>query len=103
MVIDDLDPIGTAIVPNETDAPLVVDPDTMLTRPVAAQRLQSIARRGGQVTQFVRLMKLPQLPLRRTLDVPRQPPRKAAMEQSLGISVGKRTNHSPICIYASRS
>jgi hypothetical protein len=37
MVIDDFDVVGVAIFPSETDSPLVIDPDTVLSGPVVPQ------------------------------------------------------------------
>jgi hypothetical protein len=34
VVVDDLDFVGMAILPNETDSPLIVDPNAELTLPV---------------------------------------------------------------------
>src|SRR3569833_3323100 len=47
LIVHDLDRLG-AVVPSETDAPLVVDPDAVLARAVALQRLQPVARRTPQ-------------------------------------------------------
>src|SRR6185369_12584034 len=48
VVINDLDVTGIIALPYKTNAPLLVDPDTMLPLPVAAQRLQIIRRRNTQ-------------------------------------------------------
>ena len=47
VIIDDLDVEGVAVLPAEADAPLIVDPDTVLTLSVARELLQSISRRRG--------------------------------------------------------
>jgi len=49
MVIDDLHVISVRAAPNETDPPLVIDPDTMLAAPVTFQRFQAIAGWNEQV------------------------------------------------------
>jgi hypothetical protein len=36
-IVDNLDPLGISPVPHEADAPLVVDPDAVLTSPASAQ------------------------------------------------------------------
>jgi len=46
MIIHDFNELGTAIVPLETDAPLIIDPDAVLTATIALQRFQPIARRN---------------------------------------------------------
>lgn len=69
MVIDDLDLLRIALVPDKADTPPVVDTDAVLPGSIAAQRLQPIARRGCQVAQLPRLMDLPQLALRNSLHI----------------------------------
>jgi hypothetical protein len=98
VVIDDFDLLGASIPPYEAEAPLVIDPDAVLTRTVSAQRLQPISGWSSQIAQFLRIMNLPQFSLRRSLDLVRQPPSEPAVEQSLGLSVGKRTDH-PMVLY----
>src|ERR1039458_4869671 len=44
MVIDDLDALRRALAPDEADSPLIVDADTELTLPVAAQSLKPVSR-----------------------------------------------------------
>ena len=50
MVIDDLDQFGT-ITPDKADAPLIIDPDAVLTTTVAPQRLEPVSGRGSQVPE----------------------------------------------------
>jgi len=80
VIVVNLDLIGISVVPDEADAPLVIDSDAVLTRPVAAQLLQSTAGRSRQVTQFLCTVELTQLALRGPLNVPCQPPRKSTVE-----------------------
>jgi len=51
MIIHDLDILGAAGTPHEADAPLVVDADRMLTKPISLQRFEPVARRRTQVVQ----------------------------------------------------
>ena len=44
MIVDDFRVIGVAIVPAETNPPLIIDPDAVLSQPVSAQRLQPVPR-----------------------------------------------------------
>jgi hypothetical protein len=62
MIIDDLDPFRRAFAPEEADSPLIVDPDIMLTLPVAAQSLKPVSWNCRQVLQFLRVVQHPQLP-----------------------------------------
>jgi hypothetical protein len=62
MIIDDLDAFRRAFVPDEADSPLIVDPDTMLTLPVAAERLKPVAWNRRHVFQLLGIVQHPQLP-----------------------------------------
>jgi hypothetical protein len=93
MIVGDLDAIGTAILPDETDAPLVVDPDAMLAGSVPLQGFQMIARRRGQVAQLFSLMDLAQFALSNPLDVRRKFPGKLSMEKPFRILVEEAPNH----------
>jgi len=44
MIINDLDIIGVAASPDETNAPLIIDSDAMLTLAIAFQRLKPVTR-----------------------------------------------------------
>lgn len=68
VVIDDLYIGGSGVRPNEADAVLVVDPDTVLTEAITLQRLQTIPRWDPQIDErFCRVERL-QLALRDTPD-----------------------------------
>jgi hypothetical protein len=61
MVIDDFDVFRTAIRPSKTDAKLIVDADTALPTPVAAQCFEAIAGRRCQIAQLNRRIQLDEL------------------------------------------
>ena len=42
MIVRDLDFVGVASVPAETDSPLIVDPDTVLPFPVTVELFESV-------------------------------------------------------------
>lgn len=52
MVIDNLHLVSVAFSPNEADTPLIIDPNTVLSFAVAAERFEAIPRRGSQVAQI---------------------------------------------------
>ena len=54
MVVDDLDIFGRVLLPMETDAELIIDPDRILTRTVSRQGFQSIARWPSQIRKLLR-------------------------------------------------
>mgnify|MGYP007070632762 CR=1 FL=1 len=51
MVIDDLYIRGSGGRPDEANAVLVVDPNTVLAEPITFQDLQAISRRDSQVNE----------------------------------------------------
>src|ERR1019366_8763418 len=62
MIIDDLDAFRRAVAPDEANSPLVVDPDTMLTLGITAQRLKPVSWNCRQVLQFLGVVQHPKLP-----------------------------------------
>jgi hypothetical protein len=51
MIIDDLDVFRRSFPPEETDSPLVVDPNAILPVPVAAQSLEPVSWNRTQIRQ----------------------------------------------------
>ena len=54
MVVNDLNPFWTSFAPPEADTPLIVDSNTVLSRSITAQTLESVARRDPEVFQTTR-------------------------------------------------
>jgi hypothetical protein len=71
MIVDDLDIVSVAIFPNEANAPLIINANTVLTPAVASQRFQAVARGSQQVLQRSRAMEVKQLPARDSLKGPK--------------------------------
>jgi hypothetical protein len=42
VIVDDLDMVSVAVMPDETYPPLVIDPDAVLAAAVAAESLESV-------------------------------------------------------------
>jgi hypothetical protein len=61
MIIDDLDIVSVALAPHETDSPLIVDPDAVLTLAVAAKLLQPVAGRNPQILYHCALFNIASL------------------------------------------
>jgi hypothetical protein len=61
VVIDDLNVVGVAPLPTKADAPLVIDPDTVLASSIALQQLQTVSRRDPQVLEGLGSMEHPKL------------------------------------------
>jgi len=86
VIVDDLYVVSIAPFPIETDAPLVIDPDTMLTLPISFESLQAIRRWHAEVSQGLCPIDHPELSQGTPLDVRRKPPNRPSVEESSGIS-----------------
>ena len=51
VVVDDFDMCRSSFIPNKAYAPLIVDPDRMLSLSIGSQRLEAIARRYAKIAQ----------------------------------------------------
>jgi hypothetical protein len=51
VIVRYLDTFGIAVVPDEANPPLIVDPDTVLTFAIALQRFKTIGRRYPEIIQ----------------------------------------------------
>ena len=69
MIIDDFDLVRIPFVPDETDAPLVVDADTVLFSPVSLHPFESVTRRHPQILKALRAVKNEQFAQCSSLDV----------------------------------
>ncbi len=71
MIVDDFNVARTAVLPIETDSPLIVNSDAVLTRPITRQFFESVTWRGQQIAQVFRIIQIKQLASRRTLNIVR--------------------------------
>lgn len=69
MVVHNFNPIRAIVVPDKTDAPLVVDADAVLALAIPHQHFQPVARRATQEIQRRRGFQLSQLAFSHILDV----------------------------------
>ena len=92
MIVHDLHIVSVPVVPDEADAILIVDPNTVLSTPVACERLEPVAWECSKVTEVVGRMKLLKLPLSNTSDL-LQPAAEPARVERLGFGVLERPNH----------
>jgi hypothetical protein len=58
VIVHDLHIISLTVVPDEADAVLIVDPNAVLSTPIACQRLEPVAGECREVTEFVGRMEL---------------------------------------------
>ncbi len=95
MVVDDLGVPRRAGVPDEADAPSVVDTNAVLAPAIAPQSLQSIAGRRAQVVEPAGRIKHQKLQPRALLDRRRQAANGMACENGSGMLVGEAPDHGP--------
>ena len=93
MVIDDFGRVRVPVLPDEADAPLVIDADAVPARQVALEGFEAVARRHPQVIQDRRRRKLRELAKGDALDVGGQPPRAFALPNLLRLRAAEVLNH----------
>ena len=80
MIVDDLDLLRIVVSPDETDAILVVDPNTVLSSPFALQGFKSATGENREVSQLLRRVQLKKLPECRSRKRPK-PARHRSVKQ----------------------
>ena len=94
MIIHEFDPVWTGLSPDKTQAPLVIDADAELARPIAFQGFEAIARRRAQRRQRGRRIQHVQFSRRNLGDGAPLGRAIAASENPLSLGVGKANNHT---------
>ena len=94
MVVYDLDTIWSGLSPNETHAPLVVDADAELARPIAPEGFEAIARRRAQRLQGRRRVQHVQFSRRGLGDGAPSGRAIAVCEKPLSFGVGEANDHT---------
>lgn len=92
VVVDDLDAVGVAVLPDEAESPLVVDADGVLADAVPLQRFEPGGRRsawGAEVAEVGGRIEHDELAQGAALDVGRDAPARAAVEEALRVGVGE--------------
>jgi hypothetical protein len=95
VIVDDFHVVGITVVPDEADAVLIVDPNTVLATSVARERLEPITGERRQVAKFASRVELLQFSLgdpSHFLEAPAEP----AGKERLDFGVFERPNHSRI-------
>lgn len=63
MIVYDFNVVSVPLSPTEADAPLVIDPNAVLSLPVSGQFLKAVSRRDKKVIQLIRRIQGEQVPL----------------------------------------
>jgi hypothetical protein len=94
VIVRDLDVVGVSFAPDEADAPLIVDPDAVLTRPISPKSFQTIARRHFKILERGRRIQDPQLSKTHSRHIRTEPPDRMPLEEPSGILVSKALDHA---------
>jgi hypothetical protein len=84
MIIHDFNVISISIDPFKANPPLIVNPDAVLSCPVAAKLLQPVRWRNAEIVKRDGIGEHAQLAIADLLDVLRQPGRSQAFEDAGG-------------------
>src|ERR1039458_3008281 len=101
VVVHNLDVIRIAFAPVKADPPAVVDPNAVLTGPVALQRLQPVAPNGAQIGEARGAIQ-PAQPLARLFFDPAKLPAPKSFVDRPGLRASERTNHTHQTYYVRR-
>ena len=93
MVVDDLDLPCFAIAPSETDTPLFVDANAVLSLAGASQHLEPVARRHPQIVKSACGLKRQEFRPRPSLDLYWQAANGMARKDGRATLVGKALDH----------
>jgi hypothetical protein len=93
VVIDNFDIVGTSVIPEETDAPLVVDADTVLTGAIALKQFETITGWHAEIFDATALVDHAKFSQCDILYVGRQLSTAPAGPYQLGLSVREAFEH----------
>ena len=93
MIVDDLHVVGVPAVPPETDPPPLVDPDAVLSRPLARKFLEPVPWWDTQVTECSGGIKDHELPQGCAVQATRKVAHSLALEDLLGGFVPEALDH----------
>lgn len=92
VVVDDLRVVRVAVLPDEAEAPLVIDPDRVLAPPVPFERLQAMPRDTRERLQRRSRVEGLETSLSRGAK-PLESRDAATLSETLGLVGAKRPNH----------
>lgn len=93
MVIDDLNGICIPVTPYETDTPLVIDPDTVLSLSFTSQCLKAIGRWDSKIFQSLGVVQHSKFSAGNGLDIAWQFPGHGPFPDLLGFLVLELEDH----------
>ena len=93
MVIHDLDIVRIAVRPTKADAPLIVDPDAVLSRPIALEPLEPIPGWHPKVIERFSGIDNHQLAQHRAQELGRVAAEPFPAEEALSVPVAEALDH----------
>lgn len=93
MIVDDLDVKGIAVLPTETDPPLVINTDAVLSGAIALELVEPIARWHAEVINRLGGVHGDEFAQHGAVYLGRESPNRFAAEQSFSISIGEALDH----------
>jgi hypothetical protein len=87
MIIDYLDVVDVAPVPNKADSPPVIDSDIILTVTVSLEGFQTVSRRNAQIIEGSRLVEHAQFAQGASLNFRRQFSRWFPIKEALSVFI----------------
>jgi hypothetical protein len=94
VVIDYLYVVCISLAPSKADAPLIVDPNAVLTSAVAPQPFQAVARRHAKIRQTHGRIQHAELPQRHSLNSRPELPDRLSLEEPIGVLIPKALDHA---------
>ncbi len=94
MIVDDFNIEGIMSFPPETDSPLIVDSNAVLSDALPLQGFQSVPRWCPKISDLVRVVQHSKFPARDALDVLWQPTGNLTAPDSLRLGAAEGPDHS---------
>jgi hypothetical protein len=94
VIVANFNTIHASLVPDKTHAPLIVNPDAVLSNPIAYQRFQPVIRRNAKIIQSLRRINHPELSAGNGLDLVRQFLGELTKPYRFCLRIVERSNHA---------
>ena len=94
MIVSDLNVVGMATLPYETDSPLFIDSNAMLAQPIALQFLKAVSWWNTQFLDVYRRIQHQELSFGTPAYGNRKTARSSSPEDILGLMISEAFDHS---------
>jgi len=93
MVVNNLDAVRMPVLPDKANAPLVVDANAVLARPIAFEGFEAVSGWHAQIIQSLGRRELDEFSERHSLNPGGKTPRPVALPNPLRLFATKALNH----------